>query len=508
MNPPQWRTHGEAPYLILSIGVFLVALSHTLNQQWTGDFWTHAAVVRELARRPWAPVHPLFGIEAPHPFMSPYTLVVGLAARLSGGSAVNTLAAFGLINLIALLIGLRLFCGELLNRRTAFFVLLFSLVLWGADPWRYSGFIHLNALGFVIAYPSIAALAVTMLCWYALLRLLKTSHKGWALLLLLGAPFVLLTHPITGVVLAAGLVALSAADVIEQPRRVLTIGALVGGVALTAALAWPYYPWLTLIATGNNVYSESNLAMYTGVAQRLWPLALAVPVLVQRWRKHLLDPLAYFVGLLAVLYATGALLANGTLGRVIPALVLGLHMAIADGVVTLERRWNAAGLHLSSRLLYGAVSLVVLIGAANMAGGLLRAVPRGLLPATLQADPRLEPAAPLYAPLAQVIGADTVVLADLNFSRHMPAFTGKVVAFIDPEAFVPDDDERRAAVTRFFADISTTERLRLLDRYDARFVAVDQRAGALPKPLRDSLALVGRILNDDGRFLLIERDRR
>jgi hypothetical protein len=448
----------------------------------------------------------LFGIEAPHPFMSPYTLMVGLAARFTGSSAVDMLAAFGLVNLIALLIAFRLFSGELLNRRAAFLALLFSLVLWGADPWRYSGFVHLNALGFVIAYPSIAALAVTMLCWYALLRWLKTSGKGWALVLLLGAPFVLLTHPITGMVLAAGLVALAAADGVEHPRKVLPIGAAVAGAAMTTAFVWPYYPWLTLIATGGSVYAEPNLAMYTGVAERIWPAALAIPVLVQRWRTHALDRLVCFVGLLALLYATGALLANGPLGRVLPALVLGLHLALADGLVTLDRRWRQAGQHLRSRLLYAAISVVLLVGTANMAGGLLRAVPHALLPATLQADPRLAPAVPLYAPLSQVIGADAVVLADLNFSRHLPAFTGKVVAFIDPEAFVPDHDERRAAVTRFFADISTAERLSLLDRYDARFVAVDQRAAALPKALRDSIAMVGRVLNDD-RILLIERDR-
>jgi hypothetical protein len=475
---------------------------HTLNQQWGGDFWEHAAVVRELARRPWAPQHPLFAIDAPHPFISPYALAAALVSRVSAAHPIHVLAACGVVNVIALLVSFRLFAGTVVGRQAALFALLFTLVLWGSDPWRYSGFIHLNALGFVAAYPSTLALVLTLLSLYALRRALDDGGWRWTLLVACAAPVVLVTHPITGIVLGAGLVAFSARALLTDVRRVLVVALCVMLTSIAGVLLWPYYPWLDLIAVGSDVYAEPNLAMYDGVLGRTWPILIAVPLVVRRMMAAPLDGLALFVVILSVLYALGAVLQNGPLGRVLPALVLGLHLILADALARMLSSPSGASRQMRP-VVISAIAALMLFGVFNTAPGLIRAVPRALLPAGARLDARLERVPPIYWPLVPHIGPDAVVMADINISRHLPAFAGKVIGFIDPEAFVPDEHARREALFRFFGDATLEERRALLREYGAEFIAVDLARAPLTAADRADLTALGTVVYDDGRMMIV-----
>jgi hypothetical protein len=144
---------------------------------------------------------------------------------------------------------------------------------------------------------------------------------------------------------------------------------------------------------------------------------------------------------------------------------------------------------------------VVILGLANAAPALLRTIPRPLLPGALRADQRLEREIDMYRPLASRIGDDDVVMADLNVSRHVPAFAGKVVAFIDPEAFVPDEQRRREETSRFFAEIAPVERQDIIRRYGVKFAAIDRRSpvGASLGRWLDTQATVF----DDGRLQIV-----
>jgi hypothetical protein len=54
--------------------------------------------------------------------------------------------------------------GRLLgNPHAAFYALVFTLVLWGLSPWRWSGFLNLNSLGFGLALVLAAGPAVAVL---------------------------------------------------------------------------------------------------------------------------------------------------------------------------------------------------------------------------------------------------------------------------------------------------------------------------------------------------------
>src|SRR5262249_31176636 len=167
-------------YWWLAAILFGAMLVQTVNQYWTGDFWEHAAVVRELARHPSAPRHPLFAVDAPHPFFTPSAVVASWLTRGTGVSPITALSILGLVNLICLIVAFYLFASAVLSPNAAFWGLLFTLVLWGREPWRYSGFLHLGALGFVLPYPSIFAMWLMLLTLYALLRFRDHGSLGWA----------------------------------------------------------------------------------------------------------------------------------------------------------------------------------------------------------------------------------------------------------------------------------------------------------------------------------------
>src|ERR1700752_846947 len=82
-------------------------LFHTMNAPWVDEFWEHAAVVRELAIRPFHPHHPLLLVDAPHAFFSPYALGLGVVTGATGAQPLTTPAIAGLVNLMIVITGLR-----------------------------------------------------------------------------------------------------------------------------------------------------------------------------------------------------------------------------------------------------------------------------------------------------------------------------------------------------------------------------------------------------------------
>lgn len=502
MRAPTDATRDVA-YAALAAMVVALTAAHAINRHWAGDFWEHAAVVRELSRHPWSPTHPLFALDAPHPFSSPYALALGLVARLTGVAPTTVLAAAGVVNVAALLIALWFFVRALAARHAAVYALACTLLMWGEDPWRYSGFLHLNALGFAAPYPSIFAFWVMLAALAALRSYLGTGRTAAAVVVAMAAPVVLITHPITGIALGAGLVALSLDALGTRPDRVIGVGALVAAVAIAGVAAWPYYPWFSLITMGSGIYAEPNLAVYDGVLRRAWPLALGVPFVVARLRRNPQDPLGLYVVVLGALYVLGAILQNGPLGRVLPALALGLHIALADAIArTVARAWPQPS-RLPRLAIIGIAVVVVIAALANMSAGLVRGIPLALLPSSVANDPRLERAIDVYRPIAPLIGPDDVVMASVPVSRFIPALSGRVVGFIDPEAFVADELERRQAIFRFYTDIGADERRAILARYNAAFVLVDRTQLALSPSLAAFLGTLGSVAYDDGRLLLV-----
>src|ERR1700738_3519644 len=84
-------------------GLFLFA--EWAYQPWTGDFWEHAVVLRELSAHPLHPRHPVLDLDIPHPFFSPYLVVLGGVSHYIEFNYFSTLSCAGFINAVLFLVG-------------------------------------------------------------------------------------------------------------------------------------------------------------------------------------------------------------------------------------------------------------------------------------------------------------------------------------------------------------------------------------------------------------------
>ncbi|MBI4514936.1 MAG: hypothetical protein HY699_03855 [Deltaproteobacteria bacterium] len=447
-------------FFLLCLVVFALMCLHTRNGQWVGDFWEHAAVVRELTTHPLHPRHPQLLLDAPHAFYSPYTLAVALLAKAVHLDAVVALSIMGLVNLALLFLGLRLFVYTATHEgATAFYALLLTLFCWGSDAWCYSGFFHIGALGYVLPYPSTFAAALALIALGANRRRIETRLHIWFVPIFLLAATVLISHPTTFLFVAAALVSQSSAAKGSVLSEVALAGVLLS-LAVAAAAFWPYFPLLQLLLAESAAYDASNAVMYQQVVGRVWPALIGVPVVIAGIGSCRHRPAALLLLLLCGIYVFGGVSGRYSYGRVVSYIVLLLHIAIAEHLALLEYRVRA-----TTTAGGWARGIVVPAGAAALAL-LLSFVPlRAALARALFASP------PTYQPyrfLSQFVGQYDVVLADVGSSLIIPAFGGKVVAAAHPLAFVPDQRVRRSDVDRFFSpDTGVAERRRIVQKYAA-----------------------------------------
>ncbi|MGO8703614.1 MAG: hypothetical protein ACLQVA_07330 [Candidatus Brocadiia bacterium] len=458
-------------YVLLSAVVAALMLVHTSKQVWTGDFWEHAAVVRELATNPVSPHHPQILSDAPHPFYSPYTVLAGCISRATGIDCFRTLALLGMVNLALLLISLWMFSVALLkHREAAFYVLLFTLVLWGPTAWMYSGFFHLHVLGDVLPYPSTFATAIALLGSAIYCKVLRTGNRLALIPVALASLVVAITHPPTFIFFSVCILSLTLGIPAGRLplREYARLLACIFILPLIVAMFWPYYPFFQLLAQDSSLYHAGNVSMYTDVVRCIWPAFPGIPLIIWRFKSKKTDPVFLIAAVLSLIYAYGALSHHWTYGRVISYIVLMLHMSIADVVARVE-------ISLRARLQSPASVILAFAGLAAvvLAAFLCRATIRSLLVrglrlhevSTYQQYKSLSGATPQY----------DVVLSDLATSWFVPAFAGKVVAVPRPLPFVPDGAARRNDVERFFSESALqTEREAIIRKYNVKWLLLNK----------------------------------
>jgi len=201
--------------------------------------------------------------------MSPYSLIVALFSNISGLSSVDALAIFGLINFLLFTFGLKLFCSvisQTSSGKIAFYTLLFTLFLWGENPWPYSGFFHVKVIGFVLPYPSTFSMALSLIGLYLFSTLSFTVLLKPAFIYKIIAVWfitlvVLLSHALTFIFLASGLFFICFQNNKTYLRKLGILFFLVLTV-ISVALCWPYYPVRELLLGSSGVYHLSNAVMY------------------------------------------------------------------------------------------------------------------------------------------------------------------------------------------------------------------------------------------------------
>ena len=374
-------------YFVLTAIVALAMIGHTVNQTWASpDFWFHLASVRDFAHSPLDPSNPLIAGNAPDPYLSPYTFVLGVITRVTGASSVTLLATAGLFNMVLLFIGIRRFVECVSTVELApVFTLLFTLLAWGLDPWRWSGFFELNSIGTVLPLSSTFASGLGLITIAALCGWLRGRGPAHLVVAGVGAPVVLLSHPITAVWVGALGIAFLVSEVNpENKRRLLALVTVLVGATLLA-VAWPFYPVFGALVRSRS-FDASNVAVYHGLAQRTFLALPGCALLAVRFLHRRKDPLAIGAALLAAVFVCGYVLHHEALGRVLPGLLLTAHVAMAVWLAEVVAKWpdvSAKGRYLIS----GTVAVIIVVGLAGSAAGVIRDVPPRRSSCTFQERP-------------------------------------------------------------------------------------------------------------------------
>lgn len=459
----------EKRYYILAVCTLLLMGSCTLNGLWVGDFWEHAAVVRELAENPVSPGHPILALNLPHAFFSPYLLTVALFARLFHSSPITALAIAGMFNLILLLAALRIFIKQLFRiPHIDFYTLIFMFLLWGSIPWSFSGFFHLRVLNYVLPYPSTFCMALSLLAFSALLIAIREQKLVWYLVVLFAIPVILLSHPYTFIFLGIGLGAIyiGAPGKSRRDLAAMVLVCLIGG---GVTLLWPYYPFLKFVLHGASAFQAGIGNMYLHLFQRAWPaLVLGVPFIIWRWIKHKLDPLFLLSAGLLVIYIYGYVSGHSAYGRTLSFIIFILHIVIAERTARLEEIIHFKKLaRTGSRYLFISlviIALVILSFRDTLKVGLRNAIP---------GQPDIWSR---YTFFTHYVQPDDVILSDIYTSWFVPVMGGKVVASNNALAFVNDQLERRDAVNFFFSDTAkVAERLSIIHKYNVTMLIFDKK---------------------------------
>lgn len=490
----RWAQHWYvALCLLFMAGMFV----QTSEQRWSSDYWAHRSAVLELSHDPWSPDHPFTGSQHADPGLSPYILALGLAARASPLGVADVLSVAALVNTALFLVGLRHFVGRFSRAPMApFWTLLATLFLWGRDPWRWSGYLNANSIGFGLPYPSMFATALLLLGLSALIDFCDKGDRRNLVALIVLAPLVILSHPFTGMAMGVGAVAVVVSRFGTMPAR--RLWELAVGVAAVAAavIAWPLYSVIDQLAASSD-YDDVHFRLYHLVLQRAGLAILALPVLAVRFRTHHRDPLVLMAAGATFIFAAGRLTDSYRLGRILPLGMFAAHVAL--GVWMGERApvlWRQRGVLWRLTAAAG-VAMAFLYEIVGCQAGLARAVPRAFLPASVANDPRLGSGDAGLSFLGRQTTPDDVALVpDLEAARITPALGAKVVwpGYIAP--FLDDSDRRRTDVVEFFRTNSVEERRAIIRRYGVSFVLFDLRRGTADLGL-------GTLVYRDDRYVLV-----
>ncbi|MFE1753489.1 hypothetical protein ACFW88_23610 [Streptomyces anandii] len=438
---------------------------------WAGDLGMHAATIERLRHSFLHPGDPLVDADVPSPYYSPWMLLLGGLARLSGLSVFVVLRVAALAGLALLVTGVWRYVRTLSRHPAAPALAALSLVLlWGTELINWSGFLCLNSLALTVSYPSVLALGLAFHHWAWLSRALRTP-TGWGTWLGLGAlwALILLCHQFTGVVATLGALATVLA---ARPPRPLW-HKLAAGTALGLLLLWlwPYYDFFALFRAGGEL-EDVHRALYTEFIGRYWLALLGVAALDRRWRRDRLDPLVLFFALGALVCAAGFVTGHYSWGRALPAALIPAQLAAALAVVGSGRR--------AARVRWAcALAAALAVGAWAQAGVVGYAVGRDRLPDVLAAN-YTAPWAGYYWITPYVKYGEVVMTRDFP-ARLVPAYGAYTVAPGYPDFFLPDESRREAAVQRFYTR-STPRSVRrdILRAYRVRWVVDGPRTDRDP----------------------------
>lgn len=485
-------------YRALCLIVLALVASQCCSRRRAADFWEHAAAVDQLMRDLQPNQHPILAdVTAPHPFMTPYHMLVALIARVCGVTSVIGLTCAGIACLLVFFaVFPRVVCALANEAVDPFFPMCCVLFLWGPAPWGYSGFLHIAGLGNVFTYPSFFAAILTFCVWILGARLSGSEGRLYEYVAFsIAAAGVVLCHPLTTVPMILVLAALRLRTWSRTlDARLVGLGfSCLGSVLLV--LSWPYFSVPSLLRDGV-CYHPSNMSMYrnTGMGLAIC-LLVGLPCLALRCRKWGLgDPLVVLFTGGGILYVAGYTSGAYSHGRIIAWIAFALQISaglwLADG----ERRVGSPhelndGMRQAFRC--ARTALYVLAGWLTIT--------------VYWYAPGRHGDCSGYPEMAAKVDRSLVVLADSSAARIAPAFGVRVVASPRKFPFVHDADERYQDMQSFFCSSTPLEtRHRILRKYGVGLIMVSRSATSAYTETRSACAELADVVDENEHVALFK----
>ncbi|MFI6880055.1 hypothetical protein ACIBL6_42095 [Streptomyces sp. NPDC050400] len=469
------RTGPGAATRSVAVLVLVLLVGVVVRLPWAGDLGMHAATIERLRHDLLDPGDPLVAADAPSPYYTPWTLLLGCVAKVTGFGVFMVLRIAALVSLGVLLTGVWAFVGTFLDRAAdrwrqatvVSLVLLCLVLLWGTLLFNWSGFLGLNSLALTVSYPSTFALGAAFWLW----ALLRRAGTWWHFV---GAgvlwAVILLSHQFTGVVASLGALAM-VLGARPWPARATWLRLAAGlAVGVLLLVCWPYYRFFALFGVGG--LEGIHRSLYRDLLARFWLAGLVGgAALALRWWRDRRDPLVLFCLFGCVVFAAGGVSGHWSWGRVLPAVLIPAQVAAGLEVFCAPRS--------AVRAAFGWVVAVALaVGAWAQSGTLGYVLPRSVLPPPVTANYR-EPW-PGYQWITPWVKYGDVVLAKTFPARQIPAYGAYTVAPGYPDLFLGDEGARDAAVRTYFAaGSSRAERVEVLRRYGVKWVVAYPGDGGL-----------------------------
>lgn len=462
---PHFKINFRYSYTIAAILLALFESYRILQQQWSGDFWQHSAVVKELSENPAHPHNPVILSDAPHAFYSPYSLLVAVFSKLTGFDPILSLSCFGFLNMVFFLWSSWFFCRNVFKEHqqiVAALSLFLVLFFVGKEPLSWSGFYHFFFLQYALPYPSTFSMAVSFFVLGTLAGNQQRQRFWKRVQAALLTAIVFITHPTTGVFLSIAILSFHLSENDRRLKQAVVKSTLIIAPALLLAMMWPYYNFIDLLSGSNADFHRDSKVLYENIASHHWPALLSLPVLLLIKKDRLIFFFAIAIALMIALYALGYFIGSYGFGRLISNIVIFADFLIAYGVVQLFIYRKRAAKLLAAT---GVVCLIISIF-----------MNRKEYRTSLSLSHRDISYYTRFHLLEKTVKRDDVVLTDLGTALYVPTFNGKVIANRYPLYWVSDIQDRKDDVRRFFSTgTSDSIRERIIDRYKPHYIVIDHR---------------------------------
>lgn len=468
--------------------VFYVAVCTSQRSNlWGADAWEHHRVLKALVRDLAHPGNPTYAVDVPSVRYSPYFVLQAVCARWLGIDPYLMLSAAAVINTAFLVLAIWALLASFDEKGSATAVLVSVVGLYWVAP-GYANSLALADLPWLQVNPSAWSFTWAVLSLAIFKRSLDRGRA--AVWITLPLAMCLLDHAMTALFAFLGL-AVIAVTRPDRRRGIWTATVfLMAAATIGIGAAWPWFRLIDAIRwSSDRDYWFNAAILRLTLGEWCVPAYICGLAALTRLDRDLVR-VSLAGGALATLLGISSFVTRSPVTARIP--IAGTFLfALATGVFIHRsgalslRAWRerlklfrtdhrvtsetALALAVVLLLAYGLIPQCIAVFREPWLG-------RVYVARLLHKSDKQQDVKQMYDRLLSGVGTNDVVLSDALTSWPVPSSSGKIVAALHYELFVPDQASRTADVSHFFSPSeSTADQLGILDKYSTRWILLNRR---------------------------------